>query len=130
MDTNILFGLLLIVPAGLFIYFDKNLLISNKIQTKFKITNFLGLYLFIIITLVLSTILVGTLATILHIPSTFTYALQSIIIGVLLGLFSNILKLIRAKKEKFKKPSSNENFSMLLGFYISFIPIKYYTNTN
>jgi|GEM_PF-5075790 len=98
MGTPIFFGLLLLVPAGLFIYFDKNLLISNKIKAKFKITNFLGLYLFIIISLVLSAVLVGTIATILHITSAFTYALQSIVIGVLLGLFSNILKIIRSQK--------------------------------
>lgn len=98
MGIPIFFGLLLVVPAGLFIYFDKNLLISNKIKAKFKITNFLGLYLFIIISLVLSAVLVGTIATILHITSAFTYALQSIVIGVLLGLFSNILKIIRSQK--------------------------------
>lgn len=99
MSTNILFGLLLMIPAGLFIYFDKNLLISNKVQTKFKINNFLGLYVFIIITLVLSTLIVGTLAIFLHITSTFTYGLQSIIMGILLGLFSNILKIFRKKKK-------------------------------
>ncbi|MBU3090510.1 hypothetical protein KPL35_00180 [Clostridium sp. CF011] len=98
MDTNILIAILLLVPAGLFIYFDKKLLISSKIQTKFKINNFLGLYLFILITLVLSTFIVATLAMIFHISSTFTYAIQAVLIGVLLGLFSNINNIFRIKK--------------------------------
>ena len=98
MNTTILFGLLLVVPAGLFIYLDKSLLISNKIQAKFKINNFLGLYVFIIITLILSTFIVGTLAMLLHISNAIAYVIQYIIIGVLLGLFSNILKIFRRKK--------------------------------
>ncbi|GCD08769.1 hypothetical protein G9F71_007355 [Clostridium sp. FP2] len=98
MDTNMLIKLLLLlVPAGLFIYFDKKLLISNKVQTKLKITNFLGLFAFITISLVLSAIVVGTLSMILRISNTFTYGIQSILMGVLLGLFSNIQKIIRKK---------------------------------
>ena len=98
MDTNILIKLLLLlVPACLFIYFDGKLLISNKIQAKFKINSFLGLFAFITITLLLSTLIVGTLVMFLHISSSFSYAFQSIIIGVLLGLFSNIQKILRKK---------------------------------
>ncbi|MBU3128358.1 hypothetical protein LGL55_22055 [Clostridium tagluense] len=98
MDTNMLIKLLLLlVPAGLFIYFDKKLLISNKVQTKLKINNFLGLFAFITISLVLSAIVVGTLSMILRISNTFTYGIQSILMGVLLGLFSNIQKIIRKK---------------------------------
>ncbi|MBU3144660.1 hypothetical protein [Clostridium sp. CF012] len=99
MDTNILIKLLLLlVPAGLFIYFDEKLLISNKIQAKLKITNFLGLFAFITISLVLSAIIVGTLSMILHISSAFTYGIHSMLTGVLLGLFSNMQKIIRRKK--------------------------------
>ncbi|MGH4124068.1 MAG: hypothetical protein ACREV6_14175 [Clostridium sp.] len=98
MDTNMLIKLLLLlVPAGLFIYFDKKLLISNKVQTKLKITNFLGLFAFITISLVLSAIVVGTLSMILRISSSFTYGIQSMLMGVLLGLFSNIQKIVRRK---------------------------------
>ncbi|MBZ9634217.1 hypothetical protein [Clostridium sp. FP1] len=98
MDTNMLIKLLLLlVPAGLFIYFDKKLLISNKVQTKLKITNFLGLFAFITISLVLSAIVIGTLSMILRISNTFTYGIQSILMGILLGLFSNIQKIIRRK---------------------------------
>lgn len=96
MDINLLIKiLLLLVPAGLFIYFDKKLLISNKVQLKFKINNFLKLYVFITITLVLSAFVVGTIALILHIPSNVTYVIQAMLIGTLLGLFSNIQKIFR-----------------------------------
>jgi hypothetical protein len=98
-DTNVLIRiLLLLVPAGLFLYLDKNLLISTKIQTKFKINSFLGLYAFIVITLVLSTFVVGTVAMIVHISSAYTYAIQSMLIGAFLGLFSNIQKIIRGRR--------------------------------
>ena len=99
MNANILLGALLVVPAGLFIYFDEKLLISNKVQAKFKINNFFALYVFIITTLVLSTFIVGTLAMLFHISNAFTYAIQSMVIGVLLGLFSNIHKTFRKKKK-------------------------------
>lgn len=89
--------LLLFIPAGLFIYSDKKLLISNKIQEKFKMNSFLGLYAFIIISLVLSTFIVGTIAMILSIPSNAAYIIQTILIGTLLGLFSNIQKILRRK---------------------------------
>lgn len=99
MDTNILIKLLLLlVPAGLFLYFDEKLLISNKVQAKFKITNFLGLFALITISLVLSAIIVATISMVLHIPNAFTYGIQSILMGLLLGLFSNIQKIIRRKK--------------------------------
>jgi len=99
MDTNILIKvLLLLVPAGLFLYFDNKLLISNKVKAKLKITRFLGLYAFITISLILLAIIVATLAMVLHLSSAFTYALESILMGVLLGLFSNIQKLIRKKE--------------------------------
>ncbi|MBZ9686447.1 hypothetical protein G9F72_008905 [Clostridium estertheticum] len=101
MDTNIIIKLLLLlVPAGLFLYFDEKLLISNKVQAKFKITNFLGLFAFITISLVLSAIVVATISIVLHISNAFTYGLQSILMGLLLGLFSNIQKKIRRKKGK------------------------------
>ena len=98
MNANILIGLLLLGSAGLFLYFDKKLLISNKIQAKFKINHFLGLYLFILITMVLGTLIVGMLAVLLHLPSIFTYVIQTILMGGLLGLFSNIQKIFRRKK--------------------------------
>ena len=65
MDTNILIKLLLlIVPAGLFLYFDEKLLISNKIKAKFKITSFLGLFAFITIALVILAVIVGNLSNV------------------------------------------------------------------
>lgn len=101
MDTNILIKLLLLlVPAGLFIYFDGKLLISNKIQKEFKIKSFLGLFAFITITLLLSTLIVGTLAMFLNLSSTFTYGIQSMLIGALLGLFSNMQKIIMRRRRK------------------------------
>lgn len=89
--------LLLFIPAGLFIYFDKKLLISNKIQEKLKIRSFLGLYALIMISLVLSTLIVGTIAMILSIDSSYAYVIQTMLIGTLLGLFSNIQKILRSK---------------------------------
>ncbi|MGK0467096.1 hypothetical protein [Clostridium sp.] len=89
--------LLLLVPAGLFIYLDKSLLISNKIQVKLKIKTFLGLYAFIMITLALSALLVATIAWIISLSSDSETVIQTMLIGTLLGLFSNIQKLLRSK---------------------------------
>ena len=101
MSTDIIVNLiLLLVPAALFIYIDKKLLISNQIQEKVKIKSFLGLYAFIIITLILSTILVATIVMILSIPSSYAKMIQTMIIGTLLGLFSNIQKILRLKSKK------------------------------
>ena len=99
MDINTLLKvLLLLVPAGLFLYFDKQLLISNKVKAKFKITSFLGLYAFMLISILLSTFIVATLAMIFHLSSNITYGIQSMLIGALIGLFSNIQKLLRKRK--------------------------------
>lgn len=96
MDTNILIRIiLLLVPAGLFIYFDGKLLISNKIKAKLKINSFLGLFAFITISLLLTTLISATLTVLLHLSSTFAYGLQSVLIGILLGLFSNIQRMLR-----------------------------------
>jgi hypothetical protein len=101
MNINMIVGtLLLLGPAGLFIYFDKKLLISKKIQVKFKIKTFLGLYAFIMITLVLSAFLVATIAMILRLSSRSAYIIQIMLIGALLGLFSNIQKITRSKSRK------------------------------
>lgn len=98
MDLNMITRLLLLlVPAGLFIYLDKSLLISNKIQLKFKIKTFLGLYAFIMITLLLSAFLVATIAWIIRLSSDSAIVIQTMLIGTLLGLFSNIQKLLRSK---------------------------------
>lgn len=98
MDINMITRLLLLlVPAGLFIYFDKSLLISNKIQVKLKIKTFLGLYAFIIITLVLSALLVATIAWVIRLSSDSATAIQTVLIGTLLALFSNIQKIIRSR---------------------------------
>ncbi|MGH4120570.1 hypothetical protein [Clostridium sp.] len=101
MNTNMVVGILLLLgPTGLFIYFDKKLLISKKIQAKFKIKTFLGLYAFIIITLILSAILVAAIAMIFRLSSSSAYVLQIMLIGALLGLFSNIQKITRSKSRK------------------------------
>lgn len=101
MNINIIIKLLLlIVPAGLFLYFDEKLLISDKVQTQLKITSFLGLFAFITISLLISAIIVATISMVLHIPSAFTYGIQSVLMGLLLGLFSNIQKIIRRKTKK------------------------------
>ena len=100
MDTNIIIKLLLlIVPAGIFLYFDEKLLISNKIKVKLKITSFLGLFAFITITLIILAVIVATLAMVLHLSSTYTYGLQYILMGVLLGVFSNLNKLLKRKSK-------------------------------
>lgn len=101
MDLNMLTRLLLLlVPAGLFIYLDKSLLISNKVQLKFKIKNFLGLYAFIMITLLLSALLVATIAWIIRLSSDSAIVIQTMLIGTLLGLFSNIQKILRSKSKR------------------------------
>ncbi|MCJ7689989.1 MAG: hypothetical protein MUO60_11805 [Clostridiaceae bacterium] len=101
MNTNMIVGtLLLLGPAGLFIYFDKKLLISEKIQVKFKIKSLLGLYAFIMITLILSAFLVAIIAMILRLSSSYAYVIQIMLIGTLLGLFSNIQKITRGKSRK------------------------------
>ena len=101
MNINMIVAtLLLLGPAGLFIYFDKKLLISKKTQVKFKIKSLLGLYAFIMITLILSAFLVATIAMILRLSSSSAYVIQIIVIGTLLGLFSNIQKITRSKSRK------------------------------
>ena len=98
MDINMITRLLLLlVPAGLFIYFDKSLLISNKIQVKLKIKSFLGLYAFIIITLVLSALLVAIISWVIRLSNDSATAIQTVLIGTLLALFSNIQKIIRSR---------------------------------
>ena len=111
METNILIKLLLLlVPAGVFLYFDEKLLISNKIKAKFKITNFLGLFAFITIALITLAVIVGTLAMFLHLSNTYTYGLQSILMGVLLGIFSNMHKLLKEKENRENKRSISAPF--------------------
>lgn len=98
MDINIIIKiLLLIVPAGIFLYFDEKLLISSKVKTKLKITSFLGLFAFITISFVLLALLVATLSMVLHLSNNITYGLQAILMGVLLGLFTNIQKQLKSK---------------------------------
>ncbi|WP_291634283.1 hypothetical protein [Clostridium sp.] len=89
--------ILLLVPAGLFIYFDKKMVITNKVKSKLKINHFLGLFAFMTISLLLTTLMVATLTMFLHLSSVFTYGFQTLLLGILLGLFSNIQKLLRGQ---------------------------------
>jgi uncharacterized protein YqgC (DUF456 family) len=101
MDLNMLTRLLLLlVPAGLFIYFDKSLLISNKIQAKFRIKTFLGLYAFMMISLLLSAFLVATIAWVIKLTGDSAIVIQTMLIGTLLGIFSNIQKILRSNSKR------------------------------
>ncbi|MFT5875967.1 MAG: hypothetical protein ACI8WT_004967 [Clostridium sp.] len=87
--------LLLLVPAGLFIYFDKKMVITNKVKSKLKINHFIGLFAFMTMSLLLTTLIVAALTMFLHLSSVFTYGFQTVLLGILLGLFSNLQRILR-----------------------------------